>query len=415
MTTRATGKYCWPRPGARDLRPRREARGSEALVCLRQAAAGGEAFAVVVLDTETAGFGGLHGAAAIRGDERLKATRIVLLAASPEQIGPEDLARLDISACLVKPVSQAELFDALGAALRRRGGPGSMPLAHLRGHVLLAEDNDSNLIVARAHLERAGLKVSSVSDGEQALAMLAAEHFDLVLMDCQMPFVDGFAATQTLRQRELGTGRHVPVIALTANAMPGDRERCLAAGMDDYLSKPYSGEEMLAILYCWLPAEAIASVLPAPLDPLALDKIRALSPDKAEQLVGQLLKAYLKAATQEMTRLEHAMQCVTMSSRWRAPPMPSNPVPSTSGARRFGELLGDIEASAQAADRVAIRLGREVLVRRVVARQAGACCPAGGRCRMSRRLASVLVADDDPDGCCADAGGVGPGFFGRGR
>ncbi|MFZ2268713.1 MAG: response regulator [Azonexus sp.] len=350
--------------------------GLEALALLREAADAGEPFAVLLLDLHMPGLPGLQLVSTIRGDARLKATRIILLVSSVGLVAPEDCVRLDISACLLKPVRQIELFDTLASVLDQRSGgdskPAIPPRHRLRGHVLLAEDNESNLIVARAHLERAGVQVSAVSDGQQALDMLANETFDLVLMDCQMPVIDGFQATQILRQREAGSGLHLPVVALTANAMPGDRERCLMAGMDDYLPKPYTGEEVMLILQRWLPAErrqekASAAgqktdghVLPPALDPAALDKIRALSPEQAEVLVLQLLRAYQKAATQDMVRLEHALLSEDAGQVARA----AHGLKSSSfnvGANRFGELLRDLESAGRAGDLLAIRRGSDML------------------------------------------------------
>ncbi len=347
------------------------ASGLEALAKLRGSADAGEPFAVVLLDLHLSGLPGLHVASAIRSEPRLKATRIVVLSSSVELIGKEDQARLDISACLVKPVRQTELFEAVEAALSRRsfrGGDKALAIPpRLRGRVLIAEDNESNLIVARAHLERAGLRVSTVSDGQQALDLLTSEHFDLVLMDCQMPTLDGFAATGILRQREAGSGLHLPVVALTANAMPGDRARCLEAGMDDYLAKPYSGEEMLAILQRWLPAErrqaaiettspeVLVEELSGPLDPGALDKIRALSPDRAELLVRQLLSAYLKTATQDMLKLEAAFALADVEQLARL----AHALKSSSfnvGASRFAEILRVIEGYGRAGDLGSIAL-----------------------------------------------------------
>jgi len=350
--------------------------GVEALARLRESAEAGEPFSVVLLDLHMPGLPGLHVASAIRSDERLKATRIVVLSSSVELIAKEDQARLDISACLVKPVRQAELFEAIELALRRRAVRANKVSAvppRLRGRVLIAEDNESNLIVARAHLERAGIRVSTVSDGRQALEMLADERFDLVLMDCQMPLLDGFEATRILRQREEGSGLHLPVVALTANAMPGDRIRCMEAGMDDYLTKPYSGDEMLAILQRWLPAErrqpeveasapdAEKVVIASPLDPSALDKIRALSPARAEVLVQQLLSAYLKAATQDMARLELALRCSDVEQLASA----AHGLKSSSfnvGANRFAEILRDIEAGGRAGNLTDVTLHVEPLM-----------------------------------------------------
>ena len=195
----------------------------------------------------------------------------------------------------------------------------------LRGRVLIAEDNESNLIVARAQLLRLGLEVVVADDGQRALDILAQERVDAVLMDCQMPVLDGYAATEILRQREAGTGKRLPVIALTANAMRGDRERCQAAGMDDYLAKPYSGEALQAILARWLPVERRRTAKGDPMPPFgmgrkeqrsseepaidraAFEKIRALAPNGGDELVIQVVQAYLKAAEREFAKLEQGL------------------------------------------------------------------------------------------------------------
>ncbi len=120
--------------------------------------------------------------------------------------------------------------------------------------VLVAEDSAVNQIVAARLLERCGCEVQLACDGREALAALEREQFDAVLMDCQMPLLDGYAATIALREREAGTGRHTPVIAMTAYAMKGDRERCLRVGMDDYISKPLARRELETLIRQWIPA-----------------------------------------------------------------------------------------------------------------------------------------------------------------
>lgn len=345
------------------------ASGREGLDRLRAAAEAGEPFALLLLDMQMPGLSGLQVATEIRNDPRLAALRLLVLSSAIESIGTTERARLGIADCLTKPVLQAELFEAIAQALARQPQPPVRPAVvarpRLRGRVLVAEDNESNLIVAQAHLERLGLAAGIAANGRQALEMLAAEPFDLVLMDCQMPVLDGFAATRLLREREADSGRHLPVVALTANAMQGDRERCLAAGMDDYLAKPFSGDEMFAVLQRWLPAErreAVASgaspalpPAPAALDPAALDKIRALSPDKADELVGQLLTAYLKAASREMQNIEAAWQVADLKQMAQA----AHALKSSSfnvGANVFGEGLRELESLSLAGDQSAVRL-----------------------------------------------------------
>jgi CheY-like chemotaxis protein len=125
--------------------------------------------------------------------------------------------------------------------------------ATLRGRALLAEDNIVNQMVAQAMLASLGLAVEIANNGQEALLLATAQAFDIVLMDCQMPILDGYQATALLRQREAQDGRgRLPVIALTANAMDGDRDQCLAAGMDDYLAKPYTRIQLEQVLDRWL-------------------------------------------------------------------------------------------------------------------------------------------------------------------
>ncbi len=233
---------------------------------------------------------------------------------------------------------------------------GEPPVARLRGKVLLAEDNESNQIVARTHLERFGLQVLLVGNGQQALELLGSERFDLVLMDCQMPVVDGFAACAELRDRERRGGMpRVPVVALTANAMRDDRARCMAAGMDDYLAKPYRGDEMLAVLERWLPKERRKSshVPPAvsgsdgdagrPIDPAAFDQLRSLAPNGAEALIRQLIEAYLRGAESHWASCEQAMGEMDLGLLAQA----CHALKSSSfnvGALRFAGLCREIEA-----------------------------------------------------------------------
>ena len=230
-------------------------RAAEALVRLREAAAAGQPFAVAILDLQMPDLDGLALARAIRADPAIAATPLVLLS-SAGQPAAADLPGIDLA--LNKPVRLALLRDALFQLVHGRT-PEPPPRApepaalQLAGRVLLAEDNLVNQKVACGMLRKLGLAVKVAGDGAAALDLIAVGDFDLVLMDVQMPVLDGFAATRALRAREqeLGLPR-LPVIAMTANAMSGDRDLCLAAGMDDYIPKPVRLAELHRVLDQWV-------------------------------------------------------------------------------------------------------------------------------------------------------------------
>ena len=261
---------------------------------------------------------------------------------------------------LVEQASEIVSADESAATLRRIDVPAALNSESfvLRGRVLLAEDNESNQIVACTHLERLGLQVVVVNDGQQAIDLLSSEQFDLVLMDCQMPVVDGFSACAELRRREARDDRpRLPVVALTANAMRDDRARCLAAGMDDYLAKPYRGEDILAVLERWLPRErrkpAPATVAPAQsvpgnaaLDPGAFEQLRTVAPNGAAALIRQLIEAYLRGAETLWADYEAALSggdAVAMARACHALKSSSYNV----GALRFAGLCREVEALCQ--------------------------------------------------------------------
>ncbi len=232
-----------------------------ALEALRSAMAQGRPFAVALVDGMMPEIDGLDLIRRIRSDPRIAGVQLLLLTSAGQ---PEDLTvcqALRIAACLTKPVRQSELFDSLMKALMPRGRP--EPAGTDRGRtdhanhtvspskelrILLVEDHPVNQKVAVRMLERLGHSAMVAGDGVQALRALEASRFDIVLMDLQMPEMDGFDAVRAIRARESGTGRRLPVLALTAHVMQGDRERCLAAGFDDYLSKPIRQADLQAAL-----------------------------------------------------------------------------------------------------------------------------------------------------------------------
>jgi CheY-like chemotaxis protein/HPt (histidine-containing phosphotransfer) domain-containing protein len=191
----------------------------------------------------------------IKHDDRLQKTPFVMLTSLGRSEDPARLRRLGISSYLTKPVKHSDLFDALAAlfavAPRREKRvatkPAALPPRRLR--ILVAEDQAVNRRLVTTILEKRGHTIEQVEDGKQACDAVAASAdrpFDVVIMDLQMPEMGGLEATQMIRQREAGTGRRTPIVALTAHAMKGDRDRCLAGGMDDYLSKPIDTSLLIA-------------------------------------------------------------------------------------------------------------------------------------------------------------------------
>jgi CheY-like chemotaxis protein len=234
----------------------------EALSQMRGAAAASQPFNLVLTDVHMPGVDGFELVDRIKKTPALTNSFILMLT-SGEHLG--DLARcreLGVSVFLTKPVRRAELRDAIARTLSLPSSAREMEQskqdiarlqAHLEtavhgAHILLAEDNLVNQRVARAVLEKAGHRVIIAGTGQQAVELWEEQRFDLILMDVQMPDMDGFEATAVIRQKEQGSGRHMPIIAMTAHAMSGDKERCLSAGMDNFLSKPFHARTLLDLV-----------------------------------------------------------------------------------------------------------------------------------------------------------------------
>src|SRR5919107_424736 len=241
--------------------------GAEALDLLRAAAESGEAYDLAVLDMQMPDMDGIQLARAISAEPAISSTRLVLLTSIGININ-ETARMAGVEVVLNKPVRQSQLHDALATMLgapaetqarpSRRGvrpAPHATPAAEgqaSRGHVLLVEDYPVNQMVAIRMLERSGYRVDAVENGREAVEALSNTLYGAVLMDVQMPEMDGYEATAEIRRRE-ESGRHTPIIAMTADAMQGDRERALTSGMDDYLAKPVKHEELDAVLERWIP------------------------------------------------------------------------------------------------------------------------------------------------------------------
>jgi signal transduction histidine kinase/DNA-binding response OmpR family regulator/integral membrane sensor domain MASE1 len=230
--------------------------GASALALMRQAHADGEGLRLAIIDGRMPGMNGFELAEQIRQDPRLASAMIMMLTSTDQSGDAARCRQLGIAAYLVKPIRKSELLSAILRTLGRPTLPAAtVPKARektsqgMRGlRILLAEDNPVNQIVGLRMLEKLGHTTALAKDGKEALARIAEEKFDLVLMDVQMPEMDGLTATQHIRELEKKAGGHLPIVAMTARAMRGDREECLAAGMDGYISKPISREELEAAL-----------------------------------------------------------------------------------------------------------------------------------------------------------------------
>jgi PAS domain S-box-containing protein len=228
--------------------------GAAALEALGNTA-GDRPFDLVILDMHMPGMDGMTLAGRIKADPALAGTRLVMLTSLAENITEEDRLTAGLDACLSKPVRQSALFDALATVMAGPGAPSvetvdvSAPARGKELRILLAEDNPINREVALEQLRRMGYSARTASDGSEALDAARGAPLDVILMDCQMPEMDGYEATRMIRRHETENRRDpVYIIALTAHAMQGDREKCLAAGMDDYISKPVRMGELAAAL-----------------------------------------------------------------------------------------------------------------------------------------------------------------------
>jgi PAS domain S-box-containing protein len=238
-----------------------------ALTAMRQAAARQQPFDLVLTDAIMPEVDGFSLARQIAADETLSQAKVIILTSA--SAAPKRSRGLDhvIVSQLTKPVKQSDLMDAIldaFAPVEHRPTPdrASPKPVNRRLRVLLADDNPTNRKLVELLLEQQRHRVTTASNGREAVDRAAKQRFDLVLMDVQMPEMDGFRATAAIREREQSTGVHTPIIAMTAHAMAGDRERCLGAGMDAYLSKPLRPDDLIATITRFFPADGAPPAAP---------------------------------------------------------------------------------------------------------------------------------------------------------
>ncbi len=243
------------------------------LELIRKSKVDGEPVPLVLLDLMMPGMDGFQFAAKLRETVSVDECKVIMVSSAIQAGDSERCRQLQIARCLPKPVLQSELLNTILAEVDPDATFPTEPQEQSSGaavvprRILLAEDGLVNQRVAVEFLKRRGHQVVVVSDGQQAIDALDQESFDLILMDVQMPKMDGFAATSAIRRREQATGQHLPIIAMTANAMKGDRERCLAAGMDDYVAKPVEAAALFAAVEAVPPGVLDFVTTPQPATP----------------------------------------------------------------------------------------------------------------------------------------------------
>jgi CheY-like chemotaxis protein/HPt (histidine-containing phosphotransfer) domain-containing protein len=287
----------------------------DALVELR--AAGGTGFAVALVDAQMPDVSGFDLARTVTTSPDVRDVPLLVLSSLGPGLARESKAA-GAAGYVAKPVKRSELFDAISAALGSRApsrdpSAGEAPARPGRAlRILVAEDNPVNQRVTIHMLRKQGHLVQAVANGREAVEALASEHFDAVLMDVQMPEMDGLEATQAIRQHPRFA--RLPIIALTAHAMKGDRERCLAAGMDDYLAKPFQPADVAAALEAWtdgnwvapMPATESGSRVRGEAAPLDLEALEDLF-DGDRDFVQSLLEDFLDCAEEQLRELDGAL------------------------------------------------------------------------------------------------------------
>ncbi len=337
----------------------------EAMIRIERSVYRGDLYDLLVLDVHMPRVDGLQLARELREVEAYADVPILLLSSVATPASEQVLNELRIAGQLTKPIRQGQLYDSLSVVLGGGGLSEQVPkgrrgaVRSLSGRVLLAEDNPVNQAVALGMLDTLAVDVAVVSDGAAAVRALAEQNFDLVLMDCQMPVLDGLSATRQIRDDEARTGRsRVPIVALTANAMAGDRERCLEAGMDDYLGKPFTMDQLHAALAMHLgvgeerpPQEPAVEAPPAddPLDRSALEVLGKLQQPGAPSLVEKVIGIYLGSSGELKKRLVSAIGANDAPAvREAAHALKSSSI--NVGATRLADMCKELEALARQGD-----------------------------------------------------------------
>lgn len=355
---------------------------AEAEVALQHAAAAEKPFDVAIIDVKGLAGDGVQLARKIRAEQQDNRPQIILLMGLDGSVADNSLENLGAFALLAKPARPSVLFDCLAsiASGSRENGiasfyirkSGAGPQVTFNARVLVVEDNAVNQDVASGILKQMGCSVVTASNGRSAVQLFAQESFDLVLMDCEMPIMDGFDATRRIRDIERFMRREdeadhpnsrTPIVALTAHALAEVRERCLEAGMDDFLVKPYDELQIADMLGRWLtPSSGIMAIPgvrpppepepqplsaePARLDMTAVDRIRRISNDDGASLLGQVVSQFAATSAPLLAKMRAMSRDSDPDSVWRAAHSLKSSA-SAIGARRVSQYCEEIEALAR--------------------------------------------------------------------
>jgi signal transduction histidine kinase/DNA-binding response OmpR family regulator len=331
--------------------------GSEALTALAEAAKQKHPFHAAIVDHDMPGMDGIMLAREVRSRPDWNDLVMVLLSSHVQRMAAENLKSAGFAACILKPVRLEQLRDCLNKSLRHapslaQAAPVKPSIQAIRGRILLAEDNSVNQKVAIRTLEKLGYYVDTVANGTEAVEKLEHGLYDAILMDCQMPEMDGYAATREIRRRE-GGGHRSRIIAMTASAMTGDREKCLAAGMDDYVTKPVRSEELQQTLQRHLAQTAqepsgVAADTAVHLagDVELIARVRELEQEVGPAAMQELIGEFLNETARSLEKLENALRSADSSS---AVEMLHNLVDCSAnvGAVRMAEICTRLESTIQ--------------------------------------------------------------------
>ncbi len=358
------------------MRADRVASIEETLTAVHGAQAGGDPYQAAILTGQKDGVDAEALAHFVRSDPHLANVSPVIIAPFGQRVDANRMAKAGIAACLSEPVRQSNLMNVLADLCRsektgpfpekvtrfapagsRAENPGrDLQDSPVLARVLVAEDNVVNQKVAKGMLENLGFRVDVVSNGKEAIEMSAMLPYDVIFMDCRMPEMDGYEATALIRRGERAGSAGVPIIALTAQAMQGDRERCLVAGMDDYVTKPVKDDELKTVLARWVgevrtkdaaPPAGVEGAREATLDLEALRKLAAVAAASGSGFVEEAVAAYLSHTPVQLS----AMRAAIAQNNAQALSLEAHSLKSGSailGARNMRALSAELEGRAEA-------------------------------------------------------------------